>query len=380
VVEARSSTAILPNSLGFENVVKDVMKAKKKSAPTNAEAQSVAEWAYRNLRQNKSEPFPYTFEFQFEPTRMAKLVTQQESEKPFDASEIRQQVEVLSNLASNAAARYTVARVETFAPSTNPANADELVACLDDVVKQANKLVFQFAIAGSRKAVERLAARSLGSAIALLKLTRSNLDLVKPVARQWCMWPVAYNPHWNSKKEMEEMIKKLEVGRVAPENMQGKWSNVNTEGQPFKKVLGTYAARIMQHVLRPLHDIPTMRQRLVAEARMDISFLGNPPPLTGEEKERLIAQGWPRWIVDLVNLPPFSNEAAKDWFEVGWAALKEMTGGNVTSIKELRPIGESRAKEWRAQGASVAQQENQRECGIHDQLRKSFLHRFRLAE
>jgi hypothetical protein len=356
------------------------MKAKKKSAPINTEARSVAEWAYRNLRQNKGEPFPYTFEFQFEPIRMARLVTQQESEKPFDASEIRQQVEVLSNLANKTAARYTVARVETFAPSTNPADADELVACLDDVVKQANKLVIQFAIAGNRKAVERLAARSLGSAIALLKLTRSNLDLVKPVARQWCMWPVAYNPHRDSKKEMEEMIKKLEVGRVAPENVQGKWSNVNTAKQSYKKVLGIYTFRMMQNVLRPLHDIPTMRTRLIAEARMNISFLGNPPPLTEEEKKRLVVRGWPRWIVDLVNLPPFSNEAAKDWFEVGWVALKEMAGGNAATIKELRSVGESRAKEWRDQGASVAQQENQRECSIHDQLFKSFLHRFRLAE
>jgi hypothetical protein len=132
--------------------------------------------------------------------------------------------------------------------------------------------------------------------------------------------------------------------------------------------------------LRPLHEIPTMRSRLIAEVRGVIPCPENPPPLTEEEKARLMAHGWAKWIVDLVNLPPFSNESAKDWYGVGWAALKEMAGGNVATIKELRPAGESRAKEWRDQDASVAQQENQRECSIHDQLLKSFLHRFRLAE
>jgi hypothetical protein len=356
------------------------MMAKKKSAPINAEAQSVAEWTYRSLRQNKSESFPYTFQFQCEPTRMARLVMKQESEKPFDASEIRQQVEQLNKLTSHTVASYTVARVEHFAPLTNPADADELAISLGQVVKHANNLLVQLAKAGNQKAVERLAGHALGAAIALLKLTRNNLDLVKPVARQWGMWPVAYNPHKDSKSEMEAMIKKLQVGHAAPENVQGKWSNVNTVKQPHRKVLGEYAFRMMQNVLRPLHESQTMRNRLIAEVRRDISFLGNPPPLTKEEKAQLVAQSWPAWIVDFVNLPPFSNKTAKDWFEVGWAALKEMAGGNVATIKELRPVGESRAKEWRDQGASVAQQENQRECSIHDQLLKYFLHRFRLAE
>jgi hypothetical protein len=310
---------------------------------------------------------------------MARLVTQQESQKPFDASGIRKQVEQLNKLANHTATRYTVARVETFAPSTNPADADELVRCLDNVVKHTNDLLVQFAEAGNQKAVERLAARALGTAITLLKLTRSGLDLVKPVARQWGMWPVAYNPHRDSKKEMEAIIKKLEVGCDAPENVQGRWSNVSTAKQPHKKVLGIYTFRMMQNVLRPLHESPTMRNRLVAEVRKDISFLGNPPPLTNDEKAQLITQSWPSWIVDLVNLPRFSNASAEDWFEVGWAALKQAADGKVANIPELKPIGHSRAEHWRHNEFSKTIQESQREGLIHDRLRDAFLARFRVA-
>ena len=61
------------------------------------------------------------------------------------------------------------------------------------------------------------------------------------------MWPVAYNPHKDSKSEMEAMIKKLQVGHAAPEIVQGKWSNVNTVKQPHRKVLGEYERIIAQN-------------------------------------------------------------------------------------------------------------------------------------
>jgi hypothetical protein len=120
---------------------------------------------------------------------------------------------------------------------------------------------------------------------------------------------------------------------------------------------------------------------LFAEVRGFFATLGgNSKPLTKEEKRLLIERGWPAWIVDLVNLRPFSNATAKDWFEVGWAALKASAGGNVTTIKKLRPVGESRAKVWRDYDATPGQQENQRERQIHDRLLEAFLMRFKFDE
>ena len=353
-------------------------KAKTQCSLKNSEANLVAEWAYRNLDQNKNEPFPYVLQVQGSPHgRIARLIQNDEPTKPFAVAAIREHVTGLHRLTA-----VVVRQAEAICALDNPTDADELAKSLGQVTKHANDLLVQLATAGNQKAVERLAGCSLSTAISLLKLTRSNLALVKPVARQWAMWPVAYSPHGDSKKEMEAMIKLLEVGHAAPENVQGKWSNKNTDGQPFKKVLGTYAARMMQNVLRELHETPILRNRLFAEVRREFSLLGNPPPLamTEEEKTQLVAQGWRDWIVELVNLPPFSNETARDWFEVGWLALKEMAGGNVATIKELRTVGESRAKVWRDYDATLGQQENQRERQIHDRLLEAFQARFKLTE
>jgi|GEM_PF-1440153 hypothetical protein len=352
-------------------------KSKPQSPPRNAEAKAVVEWAYRNLRQNKGEQFPFACQFQFQPARTVKLVTRDETTKLFSVAEIRERIEELKKLATD-----TGEQAEKISALDNPANANRLVESLGGVAKRANELLLQLARNGNQKAVEQLAFRALAVAGELAKLTRSNLELVKPIARRWGAWPVAYSPHRDSKHELEAMVEQLEVGHAAEENVRGKWSNKKTDYQPFKEILGTYAARIMYGVLhRAYDDTPALRDRLFAEVRGFFATLGeNSKPLTKEEKRLLIERGWPAWIVDLVNLPPFSNATAKDWFEVGWAALKASAGGNVTTIEKLRPVGESRAKVWRDYDATPGQQENQRERQIHDRLLEAFLMRFKFDE
>ena len=354
------------------------LKAKARRLRLNAEARAVAQWAYRNLRHNRGTPFPFTIEVRGSPEgRIVELVPKHESSMPFTVPSIREQVAQLNGMAAD-----VVRNAEETDRLEKPTDGDELAMSLGQVVKHANALLAQLAKAGNQKAIERLAGHALGAAIELLKLSRTNLSLVKPVARQWAMWPVAYNPHSDSKTEMEALIRRLEVGRAAPENVEGAWSNEPTKGQPFRHILGIYAFRMMQNVLRKLCETTALRKRLFAAVRKDFSLLEDsaPIPMTEQEKTELVAQDWPAWIVDLVNLPPFSNDSAEAWFEVGWAALRESAGGKVASIPELKPAGHSRAEYWRRGTFSDRIQASQREGLIHGRLRDVFLSRFKITQ
>ena len=134
-------------------------KSKPQSPPRNAEAKAVVEWAYRNLRQNKGEQFPFACQFQFQPARTVKLVTRDETTKLFSVAEIRERIEELKKLATD-----TGEQAEKISALDNPANANRLVESLGGVAKRANELLLQLARNGNQKAVEQLAFRALAVA------------------------------------------------------------------------------------------------------------------------------------------------------------------------------------------------------------------------
>ena len=67
-------------------------------------------------------------------------------------------------------------------------------------------------------------------------------------------------------------------------------------------------------------------------------------------------------------------------FEVGWEALQDATGGNVSSIPELAELGKSSADYGRSmaitQRGRLGKQTSRVETQIHRELKKAFLVRF----
>jgi len=342
----------------------------------NTEAETVATWAFRCLLQNGGHKFPFENSFPWSGKLGFKSSGKNEAKRA--ARPLRQLED------SEAFGRFVVwketlerarKRAEEILTRTDNKSVRNWVAgALFDAGFQFNKLLLQIAEADDPYALEFFAGISLDAVIQLELLARRNLKLVKPIARKVPFWPVVGSPHKDTRQEVEAMIKRLEVGRDAPENVWGWWSNMPKEKQPYRRVLGTYVARIMT-MLRRVKDQYLFQARFQAELRGH----AGPNQLSPDECAQLIRRGWPKWIVDAACLPKFSNESAKDWFEVGWAALKEAAGGNVASIKELEPVGFSRAHYESEKGSSQRIQGSQRQALIHDRLRDAFLARFRLT-
>ena len=76
-------------------------------------------------------------------------------------------------------------------------------------------------------------------------------------------------------------------------------------------------------------------------------------------------------------LEPLTKTTAPAWFKVGWKMLRAAADGDVTTIQELRPVGDSNAKHWKDEKkCSTTVQESQRATGIRKALRLAFLERF----
>lgn len=209
---------------------------------------------------------------------------------------------------------------------------------------------------GSVKAAETLAFCALNATNELQKLGRKRSELVKPVAENWAMWPVLYDPHPDGMKELEAETAALGVATKSPERRRGKWSNRPAKDQPNRAAVGKYANRMAQ-TLRRIHGDGNLAQVL-----------------------RLNPAGWPGWVVSAVHLDPLRKDTAPQWFDVAWQMLAEAAGGDVTTIKGLFPVGESNAdfakrRATTAKGKSGSQT-SRRESDIRKALRKAFLARF----
>ncbi len=100
----------------------------------------------------------------------------------------------------------------------------------------------------------------------------------------------------------------------------------------------------------------------------------------GSNPAQLLSQGWHLWMIRLCQLPELTQPSASAWFEVGWEALKDATGGNVASIPELAKLGESSAAYARRKATTDLGKFGKQTSRIQDQieklLRKAFLARF----
>lgn len=106
-------------------------------------------------------------------------------------------------------------------------------------------------------------------------------------------------------------------------------------------------------------------------------------PIAGESsprrKKRLEARGWLPWMVKLYQLPELTAASVDDWFEVGWEALEEACGRDVTLNPELNALGESNARygRSRAKGRGRRGKQRSRKAGqIKRLLHDAFVARF----
>jgi hypothetical protein len=353
----------------------------------NLEAETVAAWAYRSLLQNKSEPFPYeSFKVMFPPFGSgAELIPIDKPKrtapraKPFNGDETTKRIYTLTPKLNRVLDQFEQALAR--GDYSKDQNAFKFAVEVGQVIGRLNKLLLRLAELPNnpnpQAAIERLAFYSMSVANELEKLSRRNLDLLKPIARKWGSWPVDYSPHKDRKRDIEKLAKNLGIGRAAPERVWNQRANFGDN----QTALGIFAIRAMQNVLREIRETSPLRGRLLAEVRGPLAGLGaNSGPLTNQEKRLLVSRGWPVWILDAVDLPPITKDTARLWAKSGWAALKEAAGGDVTSIPELAAKGESNAQYARRRATTEkgkkGRQASRKETQIKKLFIKSFVSRF----
>ena len=246
------------------------------------------------------------------------------------------------------------------------ANATALRMAIDVATEQLAAL----AASGDRKAVESLAMVGAHSASKLEQLARAKPALVRSVASALPWWPVLLSPHKENQAEQIALLDDLKVATATPERMRGRWRNAETPTKTkkgFRHVNGKYVVWIGQ-TLRLVHANRPLREAV----RRDAGGIVAAKHTAGID----ISPAWPKWVADAVALEPLTRATAPAWFKVGWKMLLALTGGDVTTIQGLRPVGQSNADFQKDLKRSERIQESQRQQGIRKALRLAFLERF----
>lgn len=209
---------------------------------------------------------------------------------------------------------------------------------------------------GSAEAAESLARLARDATADLSSLGRDRCELVRQFSPEWPVWPVLYDGRPDTLDTIQGEFAKLLIGTQAAQRHH-RPSDQPSDDQPFRHEVAKYAQRIGRVLLI----------------------------LKANEHELRIAFGrrpgsCPDWLRELIWLPPLTKDTAADWFNVGWKILSEGSGGNVSSILELAPVGasnakfaESRATTSRGEGGPHTSRRN---SAIRKALCKAFISRF----
>jgi hypothetical protein len=234
---------------------------------------------------------------------------------------------------------------------------------LGDAIGRLNRLLAE--LAGRNKwALQEFFIHSLQSVIELEKLSfrEDTFPLIQAEASNQSMWPVPYSPHPRRKRELDQAMQKIGLGKHNFQKLQGaRWTD--------KSVAGKFAHRIGM-TLYEIHFGGSLNRALRRPAA------ANPK----QWEKHLLAIGWRTWMIHLGQLPELTQASAPAWFEVGWEALKDATGGNVVSVPELASLGKSNADYGRRKATTergrLGKQASRVEVQIKSLLRKAFLKRF----
>jgi len=298
---------------------------------------AVCEWTYDQLRGEKPhQPFPMT-DVEVNPFSRTAPIKPKSRRAPATN-------ELLARL-------QKLTQAEAHDDSDSVATIHEV----GDLIKHLQAGLVALAEKDSPHAAQTLAHSALDAVESLSQLGHSKPELVKTFSRSWSVWPVLYDGRPTILEAIEQQLADLEVGTQSAQR-HGRPSDQSSPEQPYRHVAAEYAKRI-GFTLQQIH----------ADAQR-VEFI-----VRFTKKRRCLC---PEWILRLVGLPPLTKESARDWFDVGWDALKESSLGSPANIKELGPIGETNAAERKRAKYSARIQEQAREKQIRSRLRDAFCVRF----
>jgi hypothetical protein len=329
-------------------------------APPNIEADRLAIWTFAELTKGAGGEYPLqNVRLNLQPDSQGILVPAQLNvlapKKPRRFKPISEPVKIQRELKAICSKLRQDANLVTryFSPSII---ADDLAEAIDRLTKLLVDLAGKDATA-----LHRLFGTALISVIELEKLSfrEDSLRLIQAEASKQSLWPVPYSPHPRRKRELDKTMRKIKLGE---HNFQRLWGARDTDKSPA----GRFARR-MGSALWTIYSMPGFRFFL---SQQGVGMDAN------QREKHLVSQGWHLWMIRLCQLPALTQASAPAWFEVGWEALKEATGGNVASNSELAKLGKSNA----AYGDKIGLKSGAQNCRAEDQIRKllqkAFLARF----
>ena len=155
------------------------------------------------------------------------------------------------------------------------------------------------------------------------KVSRERPDLLRPLTRKGGYIPVLAWPDSDSKKEIEGILKFLEVGAEGPyRNMRAKRNGES--GRP-----GCGSGTGINVLARRLFDYISHYRNF---------FGGHSEAFLSDQPEKYA------WLKSAVNLPEFGPISYKNWHKVAWEILMDRTDGHPERHETLRAIGKYRER------------------------------------
>lgn len=259
---------------------------------------------------------------------------------------------------------------------------------LSTAVDKANRLLAELA-ATNKWSAEKFWFSTLQAVIELENLSARTdaFPALQAVARKQTMWPVVYPQNKAAQLALKKEMERLGLGTQSIFKV-GSTSRHSTSGKYARRIVwmlwkvhfdGNLRQCLCRHAVAPL----TSKGEIALDATLYKKeavkgLLERTPDAESPQKweARLVAQGWPRWIVRLHQLPELAADNADDWFEVGWEVLQAATGEKVLDIPELAELGKSNAAYGNRIGLKSGGQNSRAEDQIKKLLRKAFLARF----
>jgi hypothetical protein len=362
-------------------------------AQSKLAAERLAIWAYAELL-NPQSPLPKSYPLRGASTPLLRdgswglvLPESKKTRRPKQISEAKKVGRQLNEIAG-ALRKSTKFLKSYYSPGF-------VAGDLSKAVSKAIQLLVELAGTQSQRAVELLYFNTVEAVIELEKLSfrEDALPLLQAVACKQVLWPVVYPRSRAEQRELKKSMDRLGIGTQS-------FEKVSSPSRKDQATSGKFAHRIGR-MLWEIHFDGNLRQCLWRRA-VTKSATAQDRKLAASKfwrhaaenlivrtqdadspqkwEKRLVAQGWPRWVVRLHQLPELTNACADDWFDVGWEALNEAASGDVTLIPELALLGKSNAAYGRSRATTKrgehGKQKSRMESQIESLLRKAFIRRF----
>jgi hypothetical protein len=246
-------------------------------------------------------------------------------------------------------------------PPGEPFNRIETKVLAEQIQKAIDELAAR-AAAGEADAVEPLYELAVSATTQLGNLARRAPELVRPIAVGWPVFPVVSSPKDERTRSAKKLLASLGVanGLGREYSPKSRWSLENTPTQY------AVAMQFTIHFNRRLFQL--QRSELSADEREQLDR--ETARFPGVYRRAIV---FPAWVERAARLPEFNRDSAAEWFEVGWLALMEKTDNHPENVKELRLLGQYRAKHTStAKRGSKTEASNIRD-GIKEKIKRAMV-------